>query len=266
MRNIAVKIAYDGTRYHGWQQQKDLPTVSQTLEAAIEKAFDIKGVRLLGCGRTDRGVHAERYVANFRAPLTVPADRLPLAVNARLPEDISVLAAKDVGEGFNSISSCVRKEYTYRIYVSRMPNPFMRNRALFYRRELCLDRMREAASAFVGRRDFAAVRSAGSHVKSTVREVYYFDVLENGGLVELRVCADGFLYNMARAMAGTLLYASEGKIDPNDIPSLLLKADRTLAGPTVPPYGLYMTGVWYPEEYGLGFSEHEGGAGFAGRA
>ncbi len=260
MRNIALKIAYDGTRYHGWQQQKDLPTVSQTLEEAIEKAFDVKGIRLLGCGRTDQGVHAERYVANFRAALTVPEEKLPLAVNARLPGDISVLAAKDVESGFNSILSCLRKEYTYRIYVSRVPNPFLSSRALFYRHTLRLDRMKEAAAAFIGRHDFAAVRSAGSRVTTTVREVYSFNVIEKGGLIELSVCANGFLYNMARAMAGTLIYASEGKIDPKEIPLLLQKADRRLTGPTVPPHGLYMTGVWYPDEYGLGFSGHEGGA------
>ena len=244
MRNIALRLMYDGSRYHGWQVQKTEITVAETMEKALSKLCG-HPVKVTGCGRTDAGVHAVCYCANFKTDSKIPADRLPLAINSLLPNDISVIRAVDAPEDFNAILSCIKKEYTYKIYNSRIRDPFYHNRAYFYPVPLNLAVMQEAAGMFVGTHDFAAVRSVGTETKTTVRTVFYYEVKQEGPTVNLRVCADGFLYNMARAMAGTLLYASEGKIAPQEIPGLLAKRDRRLTGPTVPPQGLYLTKVFY---------------------
>ena len=163
MRNIALKLMYNGTAYHGWQVQKNAVTVCGTLEKAIA---DICGgpVHLTGCGRTDAGVHAEHYIANFRTESRIPVDRLPFAVNTHTPEDIAVKEAFEVAEDFNAIGSCIKKEYTYRIYNSRFKNPFYVNRAYFYPKHLDEEFLNRAAGMFVGTHDFAAVRSPRSRM------------------------------------------------------------------------------------------------------
>lgn len=247
MRNIALKLMYNGTAYHGWQVQKNAASVCETLQRALEK-ITTAPVHLTGCGRTDAGVHAERYVANFRTESRIPTDRLPFAVNTHTPEDIAVETAYEVDESFNAIGSCLKKEYTYRIYNSRVKNPFYVNRAYFYPKHLDEEFLNRAAHMFVGTHDFRAVRSVGTETRSTVRTIYYCDVARRGDLLELKVCANGFLYNMVRAITGTVLYAAEGKFTPEDIPAILDSGDRTLAGPTVPPGGLYLTRLWYEDE------------------
>ncbi|MCI6255983.1 tRNA pseudouridine(38-40) synthase TruA [Pseudoflavonifractor sp. HCP28S3_F10] len=246
MRNIALQLMYVGTAYHGWQVQKTVVTVAETLEKALATVV-CHPVKCTGAGRTDAGVHAETYIANFRTTSAIPCDRIPLAVNTRLPEDIVVVRAVEVPEEFNAIGSCLRKEYTYRIYNSRIRNAFFVDRAWFYPKPLDAEVMQRAASQFVGTHDFAAVQSVGTEVQSTVRTVHYFDITRTGDLITCKVCANGFLYNMVRAMVGTCVYASEGKLSPEDIPRLLEARNRTAAGPTVPPGGLYMTRLWYDE-------------------
>ena len=246
MRNIALFLKYDGSAYHGWQVQKNAVTVAQTLEEAAARVVGHK-VHFTGCGRTDAGVHARVYVANFRTESTIPCDRLPLALNTQLPGDIVVYNAMEVHDDFNAIGSCVRKEYTYQIYNSRLRDPFFVNRAWFYPKHLDERIMQEAAAQFVGTHDFAAVRSVGTDVKSTVRTVHHFEVERQGDLIFFRICANGFLYNMARAMVGTVVYAAEGKISPREIGKILSEKNRTAAGPTVPPGGLYMTQLWYDD-------------------
>ena len=246
MRNICLFLSYLGSAYHGWQMQKDLPTVQQTLEDAIAMVTG-KMSHVTGCGRTDAGVHAKCYVANFRTESTIPVDRLPYALNTHLPQDIVVTKAFEVHENFNAIGSCAKKEYTYLIYNSRVKDPFFVNRAWFYPKHLDEKIMQAAADQFVGTHDFAAVRSAGTDVKSTVRTVYDYKVERSGDLIALRVSANGFLYNMARAMAGTVVYAAEGKFHPEEIGQILRSGNRTAAGPTVPPGGLYMTHLWYDD-------------------
>ena len=159
MRNIALFLTYLGTHYHGWQVQKNLPTVAETMEKAAAMVVG-HPVHMTGCGRTDAGVHARVYVANFRTSSTIPVERLPYALNTHLPCDIVVTKAFEVHENFNAIGSCARKEYTYQIYNSRLKNPFYVNRAWFYPRHLDENVMQAAASQFVGTHDFAAVASA----------------------------------------------------------------------------------------------------------
>ena len=243
-RNIALRLQYDGTAYHGWQVQKTDVTVAETLERALTKVCG-EPIKVVGCGRTDAGVHAKRYCANFRTDCTIPIDRVPLAVNARLPADIAVVDAVAAPEDFNAIGSCIQKEYIYKILNSRIPDPFLDKRVCFYPSRLDIAQMRAAAKAFEGTHDFAAVRSVGTETKTTVRTVYWCDAEREGDLITVRVCANGFLYNMVRAMVGTMVYASYGKLRAEDIPALLEMRDRRLTGPTMPPQGLYMHRIWY---------------------
>ena len=247
MRNIALKLMYLGTAYHGWQVQKTVSTVAETLEKALSTVV-CHPVKCVGAGRTDAGVHAQVYIANFHTTSTIPCDRIPLAVNTRLPNDIVVVKATEVHDDFNAIGSCIKKEYTYRIYNSRLGNPFYTDRAWFYPKHLDENIMQAAADRFVGTHDFAAVRSVGTETKTTVRTVYYFNVRRTGDLIECSVCANGFLYNMVRAMVGTIVYAAEGKFPPEAVSEILAGRNRTAAGPTVPPGGLYMTNLWYNED------------------
>lgn len=244
MNNIAVKLRYDGSAYHGWQVQKGDITVAQTLEEALERVCGHR-VKVTGCGRTDAGVHALRYCANFRTDSRIPVDKLPLAVNAQLPGDIALSEAVMVPEDFNAISSCIKKEYIYKILNSNIRDPFLEKRVCFYPQRLDLDLMKAAAAEFEGTHDFKAVRSEGTNTKTTVRTVYSCRVEKEGDLITVSVCADGFLYNMCRAIVGTLVYASYGKLRPEEIPAILESRDRRLAGPTMPPQGLYLNRVWY---------------------
>ena len=256
-RNIAVRLSYDGSAYHGWQRQPDMPTVQQTLEEALSLVCG-ETVKATGCGRTDAGVHALRYCANFRTECTIPVDRVALALNTRLPGDIAVSDACEVADDFNAINSCIQKEYIYRIRNSRIPDPFADKRVCFYPSRLNLECMQRAAAAFVGTHDFAAVRSVGTDTKTTVRTVHWCEASREGEIITIRVCADGFLYNMVRAMVGTMVFASYGKLDPDDIPALLEKGDRRLTGPTMPPQGLYMNRVWYDGPAGVMMSANAG--------
>ena len=172
MRNIALKLMYNGTAYHGWQMQRTEASVQETLQRGLSMVCGER-VRLTGVGRTDAGVHAERYVANFRTSSRIPIDRLPFAVNTHTPEDIVVREALEVADDFNAIGSCLKKEYTYRIYNSRIKNPFYVNRAYFYPKKLDEAVMDAAARAFEGTHDFRAVRSVGTETKTTVRTVHY---------------------------------------------------------------------------------------------
>ena len=244
MKNIALRLRYDGSRYHGWQVQKNAITVAQTMEEALAKVCGER-VKLTGCGRTDAGVHALRYCANFHSDCTVPVDRMPLAVNSRLPDDIAVVDAVEVPDDFNAIGSCVKKEYVYKILNSRIPDPFLADRVCFYPQRLNISLMQAAARAFEGTHDFKAVRSEGTQTKTTVRTVYWCRAEKDGDLITVSICANGFLYNMCRAMVGTMVYASYGKLIPEEIPALLEKRDRRLTGPTMPPQGLYLNRVIY---------------------
>ena len=237
MKNIALRLRYDGSRYHGWQVQKNAITVAQTMEEALAKVCGER-VKLTGCGRTDAGVHALRYCANFHSDCTVPVDRMPLALNSRLPDDIAVVDAVEVPDDFNAIGSCVKKEYVYKILNSRIPDPFLADRVCFYPQRLDISLMQAAARAFEGTHDFKAVRSEGTQTKTTVRTVYWCRAEKDGDLITVSICANGFLYNMCRAMVGTMVYASYGKLIPEEIPALLEKRDRRLTGPTMPPQGL----------------------------
>lgn len=252
MTTWALKIAYKGTNYHGWQRQKQVITIQETLEAALFAVCG-KEITTVGCGRTDTGVHARIYCVSFRGEINIPANKLPLALNAHLPKDIVVQGAMIAPPDFNAILSCVKKEYAYSLLHANFPDPFLAPFTYFYPQKLSLATLEEAAKHFVGTHDFSAMRSVGTVTKTPVRTVHYFEVEQQDKLLTMRICADGFLYNMARTMAGTLLYVAQGKILPQEIPGLLLAGDRTKAGPTAPAQGLSMTKLWYPDPVGKMF-------------
>lgn len=243
--NIALILSYDGTNYQGWQVQKNGPSIQETLETAVFRLLGQK-THVSGVGRTDSGVHARRYAANFKADCTIPMDRLPYALNSFLPEDIAVSGAVRVPDGFDARFDCTKKEYAYYIYPSTLRDPFHARYAYRYNYPLDLARMQAGARHFAGRQDFAAVRSQGTPVKSTVRTVFWCEAerTENG-LIRIRVCGDGFLYNMVRAIAGTLVYVGGGKLAPDDVAAILRAGDREQAGPTLPAHGLFMNRLWY---------------------
>lgn len=250
MRNYKLTLSYDGTRYLGWQRQGNTEnTIQRKVEAVLSRLLD-EDIHVAGCGRTDAGVHALRYCANFRTDCTIPVARVPLAVNARLPGDISVTDAVEAPENFNAIGSCIQKEYIYRIHNSRVRDAFLEHRACFYPYPLDIETLQKAGAAFEGTHDFAAVRSVGTETKTTVRTVHWCRAEREGDLITIAVCADGFLYNMVRAIVGTMVYASHGKLLPEEIPQLLETRDRRLTGPTMPPQGLYLNRVWYDGDVG----------------
>ena len=244
MKNIALVLSYDGTNFNGWQIQKNGPSIQESMEDAIFHLLKQK-VHVSGVGRTDSGVHARRYVANFHADCTIPMDRLPYALSSFLPEDIAVSGAVEVPEDFDARFNCTKKEYAYYLFPSTLRDPFHARYAYRYNYPLDITKMQEGAQYFVGKQDFASVRSQGTPVKSTVRTIFWCEVEPVDDLIRIRVCGDGFLYNMVRILAGTLCEAGAGRLDPAEIPAILESRDRSRAGPTLPAKGLFLKCVEY---------------------
>ncbi len=243
MRNIKLVLQYDGSRYHGWQKQRNGITIQETIENAIR---DITGenITLYGCGRTDAGVHAHNYVCNFFTASRFDATRFMYAINSRIPDDIVCTSSYEVSDDFDSRWSS-RKTYTYLIHNSPLPDVFLNKRAWHYRWELDIDAMRKAAECFLGEHDFVGFASSGFTVKTTVRTIYSLDVTKEGDLVRIDVCGNGFLYNMVRIIAGTLCFCGTGKIKWQDMPDIIASCDRQRAGITAPADGLYLSEVVY---------------------
>jgi tRNA pseudouridine38-40 synthase len=246
-RNLYMLLAYDGTDFHGWQGQRGLRTVQGLLEDAIQRVVR-HPVDLIASGRTDAGVHAAGQVANFITDNRIPCDRLVHAIGSRLPEDVSVIAIREVHSNFHATQSAVSKLYCYRVHNSpRRPVEQLTQRYVYhYWRVIDIDRMRQAARHFVGEMDFSAMASAGCHRESMVRTVLRCDVETFGPEVRISVEGAGFLYNQVRNMVGTLLEVGRGRWEPEAIPDLLATKDRSQAGPTAPPHGLSLRWVKYP--------------------
>ena len=237
-------MRYDGAAYHGWQRQENAVTVQQKVEEAVASLFQQK-TAVTGCSRTDAGVHANCFRCNFLTEKFIAHDKVISGLNFYLPEDIAVFDSGEVPERFNARFDCKGKEYIYQIYCSSVRNPFYNHRALFCHHPIDAEMLDREARYYIGTHDFSAFRAIGSSVTTTVRTVRDARVERAGDLVIFHVQADGFLYNMVRIMAGTLLYIAEGKIEQGAIPSILASKDRTLAGKTLPPEGLYLNQVFY---------------------
>ena len=244
MRNLLLTLQYDGTTFHGWQIQPNGNTIQQELCNAFKKISG-NDENIIGCSRTDAGVHANMFCCNVRTECTVSADKIPNALNFYLPPEIAVYGCEEVDYDFHARYDCKGKEYVYLIYNGKYRNPFYENKALFYPYELDAEMLDKEVKSFVGTHDFSSFCSAGTDIEDKVREIYDCSVTRKNDLVEIKISGNGFLYNMVRIIVGTLLDIQKGKILKGSIPEILESRDRENAGVTAEPQGLYLNKVFY---------------------
>ena len=247
VRTYRATLQYDGTDFSGWQVQPGRRTVQGVVEEALAGLVGGR-VPVLAAGRTDAGVHAEGQVISFRAGTSIPPEGLAAALNARLPEDVSVLDLAEAPEGFHATCHAKGKVYRYEILTGRAPRPLLRRTTLRVPGRLDLRRMREAARLLVGRRDFRSFRTnpgLPADRGSTVRTIRRLEVRRRGERVVVEVEGDGFLYNMVRSIVGTLVQVGRGTWPPGRVGEALRARDRRAAGPTAPPRGLTLVSVEY---------------------
>ena len=244
MRNFKVTIWYCGSAYHGLQIQNNSLTIQEIFQKCLSDLLD-QPTAVNGCSRTDAGVHAREYVLNFTTDSTITCRGIVFGMNSRLPDDIGVKSCEEVPLDFHARFDCKGKEYEYLIHNSEYKNPFYMNTA--YRSWYPIDekKLDRAAKDFIGEHDFKAMCSAECTKDNTVRTIKSFDVHRQGDMVTFTVSGDGFLYNMVRIMVGTLLFVNEGKLKESQLGEILQSRDRTKAGRTVPPQGLYLNKVFY---------------------
>ena len=247
MRRIKLTVAYDGTGYSGWQIQPNSPTVEAALDDAV---YRVSGERIhvIGASRTDAGVHGLGNVAVFDTDMNIPAERWAHALNRYLPEDISVISSVQTASDFHPRHCDTVKTYEYRILSSVFPIPQLRNYSWHVKEKLDIRAMQSAAEVLVGEHDFKSFCTAKADVESTVRTVYSLDVEREGDMITLRIRGNGFLYNMVRIIAGTLLRVGSGAMEPERVKEILEARDRSLAGETARPEGLTLVGIEYPED------------------
>lgn len=247
MRYVLL-VTYDGTEYGGWQIQKNSVTVQQKLTEALEATLGQR-VTVTASGRTDSGVHAAAQVCHFDAETSIPPEKFAYALNFRLPDDISVLQSAAAPEGFDATASAKKKTYCYRVYLSTRRNPLKDRYSVQIKYHVDMQKLIEAGKMFEGEHDFKAYCAAGSQVKTTVRTVYSVEVMtkEDGGItvIEIYVTGNGFLYNMVRTLAGTMLYYAAGRLSKEDIIRSLEECDRNSVGKTMPAKGLTLESVDY---------------------
>lgn len=244
MRNILLTIEYDGTNYFGWQRQPNKKTIQGVMEEAIKKITG-EDVNLVGSGRTDRGVHALNQKANFKTESKIPIEKFPLALNSVLPNDISIKDAAEVSFDFSARYNAKQKTYKYLIYNHKTRPAILRNYVYHFPYELDIASMQKACEYFIGEYDFSSFCSSGSETNSKVRRIFNCYLTFENDCIAIYITANGFLYNMARIIAGTILEVGVGKIKPTDIPLIIESKDRTRAGKTLPPWGLYLVDVVY---------------------
>lgn len=254
---LLLKIIYDGTAYCGYQAQPDQPSIQRALTDAVTACFGFP-CTVTGCSRTDSGVHALGFCAavepvNDGDRITIPTGRVHRALRRFLPADISVCGEADVPDDFHPRYSVVRKEYLYRMYDTVYDDPFQTSRAWHLKHPVTnegLERMNRAAAYIVGHHDFTSFMAAGSKIVDAHRTVYSLDVRRNGPFLDLRISADGFLYNMVRIITGTLTDCGYGVFEPDELGKIIEAHDRSKAGKTAPPHGLYLAEVTYDREIG----------------
>ena len=239
MKNYLITIAYDGTDYHGWQVQPNGITVQQAVQDGIEKILG-KRENIIGCSRTDAGVHANNFCFNMRTEKELNPFRFTGAMNAVLPDDIAVKSCAEVLLEFHARYDCAGKEYIYKIWNSPQRNPFCEGRYLHYKKEIDTEMLNEQARYFCGKHDFSAFCASKSTVEDTVRTVEYCDITRNDEEVVFRIKADGFLYNMVRIIVGTLLEVGSGRRSVDSVSEALSSRNREKAGFTAPPQGLFL--------------------------
>ncbi len=236
-KRIRITVAYDGTNYHGWQIQDNGNTIEAELNKCLSELLG-EEIRVIGASRTDSRVHALGNVAVFDTQNPMPASKISYALNQRLPEDIRIQRSEEVSPNWHPRHCESRKTYEYRIYRAEFPMPVKRLYSYFTYHTLNVERMREAAAYLEGKHDFKSFCQTGAQVENTVRIIYALWVEEQGQDLVIRVCANGFLYNMVRIIVGTLLEVGQGKREPESMPDILAAGDRAAAGATAPAHGL----------------------------
>ena len=246
-KRVKLVVAYDGTAYHGWQIQPNAVTIEGILN---EKLTELLGeeITVTGASRTDAGVHSLGNVAVFDTETKIPADKISYALNQRLPEDIVIQDSTEVSPDFHPRFCDSRKTYEYRILNRKFPIPTMRKDTYFYYRPLDVAAMQKAAAYLIGEHDFKSFCTVGAQVETTVRTIYEITVKQEEDLIKIRVTGNGFLYNMVRILAGTLILGGIHEKEPEDMEDILAALDRTAAGPTAPACGLTMMGICYEKE------------------
>ena len=248
MKRVKLTVAYDGTHYCGWQTQPNGITVQEVLEKHLSELLK-EPIRIAGASRTDAGVHAKGNVAVFDTQARMPAEKISYALNTRLPADIRIQESCQVPESFHPRFAKTAKTYEYRILNRSFPDPTRRLYSFFYHYPLDVEKMQEAAGYLVGEHDFKSFCTAKPEVESTVRTIYSLDVFKEGeDMIVLRVRGNGFLYNMIRIIAGTLIRVGGGAYPPEHVKEILEAKDRSLAGETARPEGLTLVEIEYPEE------------------
>lgn len=243
---VMLRVAYDGTGYSGWQKQPNAITVEEVLCKACKNLF-AQDIDIIGASRTDAGVHSYGNVAVFDVDTRIPAEKISYALNSRLPEDIRVVESRQVSENFHPRHVECRKTYEYKIWNDKFENPLVRYYSHFFYGNLDIVKMNEACRYFIGLHDFTSFCSVGSQVQSKIREIYSISVEKNNRLITIRVTGNGFLYNMVRIIAGTLVDVGLGKIEPKEIENIIKSKKRENAGKTLQPQGLYLLNVEYEE-------------------
>lgn len=245
MRNLLVEISYNGARYHGYQVQKNAITITEVVQDAIEKLLHVREP-IVGCSRTDSRVHANSYFFTMKTEFLIPTQKFVYLMNSVLPNDICVLSCKDVSLEFHARYHCKAKEYIYKIYNAPVKDPFQADLSLHHINPIDENFLNNVAQALVGTHDFTSFCSLGVKPGTRmIRTVEYINIYREGKFVYLKIKADGFLYNMVRIIVGTLLYVNDGKISSNDLIDILEQKDRTLAGKTAEPQGLYLNFIEY---------------------
>ena len=245
MRRIKLVVAYEGTNYCGWQVQPSVITVEEVLNNALYHLLG-EDIQVIGASRTDSGVHSLGNVAVFDTNTRIPPEKICYALNQRLPEDIVVQSSCEVPADFHPRRCYSEKTYEYRILNRKIPMPTLRRDTYFYYRHLDVEKMQQAAGYLEGKHDFKSFCSIKTSMEDTVREILSCTVKKSQeDIVAIRVTGTGFLYNMVRIIAGTLILAGIGEIEPEDMREILQKRDRSAAGPTAPAHGLTMIGIQY---------------------
>lgn len=248
MRNLKLTIRYDGTDFYGWQTQPGRRTVQETVEQAIAEITREVRVRVNCSGRTDSGVHAVGQVANAYTTSKLPCSTLLKAINAKLPSDVSLREVIEAPQSFCANKDALRKTYRYVIQDGRIPDPFLRKYAWFVPHTLDADAMARASRCLLGRHDFRCFETEWPNRLSSVRTITHLAVNRAGECIAIDVEADGFLYNMVRAIAGSLVQVGRRFWPESRIADVLAALDRRLAGPTAAPQGLFLMRVTYPED------------------
>ncbi len=241
---VRLIVAYDGTNYHGWQLQPNGITIESVLNQKLSELLS-EDIKVIGASRTDSGVHSLGNVAVFDTNTRIPAEKISYALNQRLPEDIVIQKSEQTADDFHPRHCDSRKTYEYRILNREFRDPTRRANMYFYHYPLDVEKMQRAADYLVGKHDFKSFCSAHAVVETTVRTIYSLEIRKEDDVICIRITGGGFLYNMVRIIAGTLIQAGNGTMEPEQMKEILDRTDRSAAGPTAPAHGLTMIGIEY---------------------